>query len=249
MTSSPIIEGPLAIIRSGLAGGVRVVLVHGSMDRAASMARLVKALADQADVISFDRRGYGRSRPHTGPFTIAENVADVVAVLDGQPAVLVGHSFGGNVVLALAQEYPDLVTGVAVYEAPLSWRPGWPGSSSRLDMGEPPDVAEAFMRRMIGDRAWEMLPQATRQARRDEGVVLVGELGDLRRQAPWSPERISAPVIVGCGDRGLEHHRRGSAWIAAEIRGAQLVTLTNADHGAHRSRADEFARQLVIPLL
>jgi pimeloyl-ACP methyl ester carboxylesterase len=78
---------------------------------------------------------------------------------------------------------------------------------------------------------------------------LVGELGDLRRQAPWSPERISAPVIVGCGDRGLEHHRRGSAWIAAEIQGSQLVTLTNADHGAHRSRADEFARRLVIPLL
>lgn len=249
MTSSPIIEGPLAVIRSGVPDASRVVLVHGSMDRSAGMARLARALADRAEVISFDRRGYGRSRPHPGPFDVAGNVADVVRLLDGQPAVLIGHSFGGNVVLAVAQAHPELVTGVAVYEAPLSWQPGWPGSSSRLDGGDPAEVAEAFMRRMIGDRAWDMLPRATRQARRGEGEVLVGELRDLRREAPWSPDRIHIPVIVGCGDRGLDHHRRGSAWIAANIEGARLVTLGDADHGAHRSRAADFARQLVIPLL
>jgi pimeloyl-ACP methyl ester carboxylesterase len=219
------------------------------MDRAAGMARLAKALADQAEVISFDRRGYGRSRPHSGPFDVAGNVADVVALLDGQPAVLVGHSFGGNVVLAVAQEHPELVTGVAVYEAPLSWQPAWPGSSSRLDAGDPGNAAEGFMRRMIGDRAWERLPPTTRQARRDEGEALVGELGDLRREAPWFPDRIHVPVIVGCGDQGLEHHRRGAAWIAGEIDGARLITLVDADHGAHRSRAGDFARHLVIPLL
>lgn len=249
MSTPSNIEGSLAVIRAGLAGVPRVVLVHGSMDRAAGMARLMRALSDHAEVITYDRRGYGRSRPHAGPFDVAGNVADLVTLLDEQPTVVVGHSFGGNVALGAASERPDLVRGVAVYEAPLSWRPGWPGPSSRIDQGDPADVAEAFMRRMIGDRAWTLLPEDTRAARRAEGVVLVGELSDLRRGSPWDPTRLTMPVVVGCGERAQPHHREGSAWIASVIPGARLVVMAGADHGAHRSHAQAFAQQLVLPLL
>jgi len=237
------------VIRSGTPGAVRVVLVHGSMDRAAGMARLARALGERADLIGYDRRGYGRSRPHRGPFDVEGNVNDLLALLHEQPAVIVGHSFGGNLALAAAQRRPDLVRGVAVYEAPLSWLPGWPGPSSRIEQGDPADMAEGFMRRMIGDRAWELLPETTRSARRSEGVVLVGELSDLRRRPPWSPEALQVPVVVGFGERGLPHHREGCAWIAEAIAGARLVMLTGADHGAHRSHAVAFARELVEPLL
>lgn len=219
------------------------------MDRAAGMARLARALAPRAEVISYDRRGYGRSRPHPGPFDVEGNVDDLLMLVGGEPAVLVGHSFGGNVVLAAAQRRPDLVQGAAVYESPLSWRPGWPGPSSRIHEGDPADVAEAFMRRMIGDRAWELLPEETRTARRAEGPVLVGELSDLRRRAPWQPALIRVPVIVGCGERAMAHHAEGSRWMASVITGARLVVLADADHGAHRSRAQPFAEQMVIPLL
>ena len=213
------------------------------------MARLARALAPLADLLSYDRRGYGRSRPHAGPFDVAGNVDDLVALVGDQPAVLVGHSFGGNVVLAAAQRLPGLIRGIAVYEAPLSWRAGWPGPSSRIHEGDPADVAEAFMRRMIGDRAWELLPDATRVARRSEGEVLVGELSDLRRQAPWQPELVTVPVIVGFGERALPHHAEGARWLASAVSGARLVALADADHGAHRSQAASFARQLVVPLL
>jgi pimeloyl-ACP methyl ester carboxylesterase len=219
------------------------------MDRAAGMARLGRALADHAEVISYDRRGYGRSRPHPGPFDVAAHVADLVSFLHEGPAVVVGHSFGGNLALAAAQAEPRLVRGVAVYEVPLSWQPGWPGAFSRLTAGVPADMAEGFMRHMVGDRAWELLPEATRQARRDEGEVLVAELSDLRRAAPWQPEHITAPVIVGCGDRAQAHHREASLWVARHIAGARHVTLVDADHGAHRSRAVPFAQSLVVPLL
>lgn len=219
------------------------------MDRAAGMARLARALADGAEVVSYDRRGYGRSRPHPGPFDVAAHVADLMTLLDERPAVVVGHSFGGNLALATAQAAPQRVNGVAVYEPPMSWQPGWPGAFSRLSVGDPADMAEGFMRHMIGDRAWELLPAATRQARRAEGEVLVAELSDLRRGAPWQPERITLPVIVGCGDRARDHHRKASHWIAEHIAGARHVTLTDADHGAHRSRAAAFAQELVEPLL
>lgn len=219
------------------------------MDRAAGMARLARVLGDRAEVISYDRRGYGRSRPHGGPFDVAAHVADLVMLLSEAPAVVVGHSFGGNLALAAAQAVPQQVTGVTVYESPLSWQPDWPGTFSRLTRGDPADMAEGFMRHMIGDRAWELLPEATRQARRAEGEVLVAELSDLGRGAPWQPERITVPVIVGCGDRARDHHRAATHWIAEQIAGARHVTLIDADHGAHRSRATAFAQLLVEPLL
>ncbi len=39
----------------------RVILVHGTMDRASSFARLLPHLTD-LDVVTYDRRGYGRAR-------------------------------------------------------------------------------------------------------------------------------------------------------------------------------------------
>ena len=111
-------------------GPLRFVLVHGSMDRQSGFARLVKHLRDFGEVVTYDRRGYGRSTPHSGPFGIEAQVADLIGLLEGRPAVLVGHSFGGNVALAAAERYPSLVKGVVVYETPLSWEPWWPGTTA-----------------------------------------------------------------------------------------------------------------------
>ncbi len=42
------------------------VLIHGSMDRSAGMLKLSRRLDDTYHVLRYDRRGYGRSRPHPG---------------------------------------------------------------------------------------------------------------------------------------------------------------------------------------
>ena len=46
------------------------------------------------------------------------------------------------------------------------------------------------MRRLVGNKVWERLPERTRTARRSEGRVLVGELRDLRSGPPWQPDEI-----------------------------------------------------------
>ena len=110
---------------------------------------------------------------------------DLVGVLGGRTAVVFGHSYGGNIALALATRRPDLVSAVAVYETPLSWLDWWPGSTAGADAlatrGDPADAAERFMRRLVGDERWGRLPAATREARREEGVAMVGELTDVAR--------------------------------------------------------------------
>ena len=79
-----------------------VALVHGSMDRSAGLLKLSRRLDDDHRVLRYDRRGYGRSAPHPGPFGMDGQVDDLVALLDERPAVVFGHSYGGNVALAVA---------------------------------------------------------------------------------------------------------------------------------------------------
>jgi molybdopterin-guanine dinucleotide biosynthesis protein A/alpha-beta hydrolase superfamily lysophospholipase len=243
----------LHVEESGPPDAPLVVLVHGSMDRATGMAKVARRLQGTARVLRYDRRGYARSRPHPGPFGMDEQVADLVALLEGRPAVLVGHSLGGNIVLAAAERHPELVRAVAVYEPPLSWEPWWPstsgGSVAVREARTAEDAAELFLRYMLGDERWERLPERTRAERRAEGPALVGELRSLRRGAPWHAARIHAPVVAGVGERARRHHREAVRAIAEQLPDARAVVVPGAGHGAHASHPDEFVELLVQPAL
>lgn len=238
---------------TGEADGAHVTLVHGSLDRSAGLLKLSRRLDDRYLVTRYDRRGYGRSSPCDGPFGMVQQVDDLVGVLrsrerpDG-PSVVVGHSFGGNVALATAERHPELIAGVVTYETPLSWCDWWPGDSAGGDalswQADPAQAAERFMRRLIGDDRWERLPPSSRAARRREGVAMVGELLDLRREAPWDPARIPVPVLAMHGEFGQPHHRRGAEEIATVVSGAELGVLPGARHPGPNTHPDAAAAMI-----
>ena len=214
-----------------------IVLVHGSLDRSAGMLKLSRQLDRDWRVTRYDRRGYGRSRPCDGPFTVDAQVADLVAViewLDGARVVLFGHSFGGNVVLAVADRFPALVRAVVVYESPMSWVDWWPADSAgglaAQVADDPAGAAEAFMRRLIGDQRWERLPESSRQARRAEGPPMLAELADLRRGRPWRPERIGVPLLALHGEHGRPHHRRAMHMLAELVPDGRVRMVPGAHH-------------------
>ncbi len=237
---------------AGNADDPLIVVIHGSMDRATGMLKLSRRLDADFRVLRYDRRGYGRSFPHDGPFTMDVQVGDLVGLLAGRRAVLVGHSYGGDVALAAAERHPDLVAGVAVYETPLSWEPWWPGTTAGAiavaAAGKPQEAAERFMRRMLGDRRWEDLPERTRETRLAEGVAMVEELADLRRHRPWTAEGITVPVITAYGSRGAPHHREGMQY-AASLLGCPVVELADCRHDAPLSHPDLLRTAVIDPLL
>jgi pimeloyl-ACP methyl ester carboxylesterase len=229
-------------------GGPLLALVHGSMDRSAAMLRLSRRLDHDFSVLRYDRRGYGRSAPHPGPFGIDEQVTDLVALLDDRPAVLFGHSYGGNVVLAVADRHPELVRCVVVYETPLSWLEWWPGSTAGATAvateGDPAEAAERFMRRLVGDERWHRLPPSTRSARRAEGVAMVGELTDLRQREPWSADRIEAPVLALYGQQGAPHHRHAMEHLAGWLPACRVEMIAEARHFGPNTHAESVADAL-----
>lgn len=237
-------------------GSQTLILIHGSMDRQAAFARMARQLAMQHCVVTYDRRGYGKSVHQRGTFSIDEHVSDLRQVLDSldtnKPVILIGHSFGGVVALSFAQRYPSSVAGLVVYESPMSWEPWWPtnsGGSAAVSVAHDPELAaETFMRRFIGHRRWESLPEFTRQSRRSEGEALVGELGDIRRQKPWDLDQVRGPLMAGYGSLS-KPHLRASAELLGEIRDCRSVMIEGAHHNAHSGSPEEFVELLVEPLI
>jgi len=223
-----------------------VVLIHGTMDRSAAFGRVIQRLGD-LHVIVYDRRGYGRSAGAQPPATrLADHAADLVALLDGRPATLVGHSYGGAVAMLVADDHPELTRSLGVFEAPLPWMPWWQeeatGSAAWAAAGvsDPGDAVELFLRRTLGDAAWDELPPPTQAARRAEGPTFLADLASLRDGQLFDPTSLGVPMVVGTGSQSPDYHRNGAGHLADSV-GTQVVEVDGGDHGSHTSHPDEFA--------
>lgn len=113
--------------------GPCVVLLHGngSMMEDFEATTLIEALARDHRVIVFDRPGFGLStRPAGGTWTPereAEHLADVFEQLNVRDSVIVGHSWGTLVALALALRDQAAVKGLVLLS-------GYYYPSARLDV-------------------------------------------------------------------------------------------------------------------
>jgi pimeloyl-ACP methyl ester carboxylesterase len=218
------------------------------MDRSGAFARCCGHLRD-LHTVRYDRRGYGHSAGLGAP-AIAGHVDDLIALLDEQPGVVVGHSLGGVIALAAAQRRPDLVRAVGAYEAPMPWVEWWPTKSAGGEAMTAAtdttteaagDAAERFMRRMIGDERWDGLPEKSRRARRAEGPALLAELRSAHAGAPYDPAAITVPVVSGCGTLSREHHQWSARELSRLTGGGAPVVIEGAGHGAHVTHHKEFA--------
>ncbi|GAA3437887.1 alpha/beta fold hydrolase [Kutzneria kofuensis] len=104
--------------------GWNVLVVQGGIGDANATAQLVDQLvADGARVITYDRRGLGRSVvDDAAATTIGVHSADAAALLSAvapEPAVVAGASIGAVIALQLAVDHPDLVAAVIAHEPPL----------------------------------------------------------------------------------------------------------------------------------
>ena len=242
------VDGLAVYDRPGPPGAPRVVLVHGSMDRAASFIKVERRLGD-FEVVRYDRRGYGRSQAAGVARTIDDHVDDLLAVAagpagDGGPVAVVGHSLGGVLAVAAAVRAPEVVVSVGAFESPMSWTSAWPTTSAggnALREADDAEAAERFMRGIVGDAVWERLPSRVRSQRRAEGQALVAELAALRAHAPYDPAALKVPVLTGYGTLSKPYHQEAARRLADQVAQGECVVIDDAGHSAHTSHPDQFA--------
>lgn len=98
----------------GNAYGRPLVLVHGIEDFALGLEPLAAAFRDDYHVVAFDLRGHGDS-DKPGAYTMGHFMADlhaVVAQLELDRPILVGHSLGGQIVCQYAGVFPEVPRAV-----------------------------------------------------------------------------------------------------------------------------------------
>ncbi len=109
----------LHYVERGDAGGPPLVLIHGAMMAVQDWdLSILGRLAARHRVIAFDRPGYGWStRPKDRRWTMmahAELMLDAVRRLGLQKPLVVGHSWGAGIALAMAIRAPQAVRGAVL---------------------------------------------------------------------------------------------------------------------------------------
>lgn len=172
--------------------GTPLVLVHGSAVDQTTWDNVVPKLSTSAQVITYDRRGYGNSE-HRPVRDHRLHVDDLIAFLEQVvegPANVLGWSSGGNVSIAAATKRPDLFKKLIVLEAPFHGLRHMNADvlSTMLKlkfkqlMGKPEEAVEVFLRfgsalRAGGNTFDNLPPEAQETLRRYWGPVL----------AEWDP--------------------------------------------------------------
>src|SRR3712207_6694772 len=131
---------PIAYWRSG--EGPPLVLVHGTAADHGRWRPVLPAFEERFAVCAVDRRGRGGSGD-SEDYAIEREFEDVAAVVDslGEPAFLVGHSYGALCALEAALLTPN-VRKMVLYEPPMDASGGGvnpPGGGAPL--GARPDAA------------------------------------------------------------------------------------------------------------
>ncbi len=105
----------IAFIAKG--DGEPLLLIHGVGLNAEAWEPQIEALSATHRVIALDMPGHGGSAPPPQGASMADYVAQAIALLDAlgiEKANVAGHSMGGLVALGLALEHPHRILRVAV---------------------------------------------------------------------------------------------------------------------------------------
>ncbi|WP_051385607.1 alpha/beta fold hydrolase [Actinokineospora inagensis] len=256
-------------------GGVTVLLVHGWTSDSRVWSPLVNALAGEVRLLRYDQRGHGRSE--RGPATLprlADDLAEVIAKSTTGPIVLVGHSMGGMVMMALAECHPDLVTdriAAAMFVATSS------GRMDEATFGLPKPLVRAYFNRS-GRGSGHSRPSAPSRIQAFAGLVFLrwlafghrfrlvdlrsagdqlarahrGTTGALRREITGNHARGPAlavyakiPTEVLVGDRDRVIPPTHAAEIARLLPGTEFVRYPGAGHMLPYERTAELARRVL----
>ena len=139
--------GDLQVVDRGPGDASPIVLIHCFTCAIDWWDPMIPALAREHRVVAMDLLGHGGSEKPASGYSVP-NQADLVARalnrLGVRDAVVVGHSLGGGVAIALAEQSPRLVDRLVIVDSPPDHRDGDLGIVASL--GFAPVVGEAFWR-------------------------------------------------------------------------------------------------------
>jgi pimeloyl-ACP methyl ester carboxylesterase len=225
-------------------GTPTVVLEAGAGCTQESWAQVFDAIAEFTRVVRYDRAGLGASDLGSRRRTCQELVNDLHALLVNAnlpgPYVLVGHSFGGQIVRLYAHQYPAEVVGIVLIDAVHHDQnaralallpPTSPTDSLRLV-----NMREILIQGYTDDPHWD--PEGLNIQVSDAQVRATGSLGDVplvvltASQYGDPPSDLPADFVAAYGR--MAHELQYEL-----VRLSTCSTHIMAEHSGHFIQCDE----------
>jgi len=219
------------------AGGVPLVLLHGSLGSLDMFRGLLPTFAETRQVIAMDQQAHGRTADIDRPLRyeqMADDTAALLRQLGIERADLFGYSMGGGIAMQLALRYPELVRKL-VANASYGDNAIYPEVMAGLETYFTPEVFAGS----------PMEAEYTRIAPNPGNFpALVIKVKQLTREAkglpPEAVRAIAAPIMVIIGDsdivrpeNAVELFRLRSGGVPGDFVGrpaAQLAVLPGTTH-------------------
>lgn len=238
----------------GPSRGQPVVFLHGTVARWQSWLSVLPALAEQTHVFAFDARGYGTSdRSPTQRYHYLDFVHETAHFLRGavrEPAVLIGHSRGATVAMAVAAESPEMVKGLFIQEPPLR-RLALSGTAEQhtriraliIDQ-DVPGLAQLLLEVDPRQPPQEALDRAENMTHMDPAAFEVFASGEVwdGLDAEQLARRLRCPTVIVTGD-----FAQGSFFSDTELdrlrslnARIRVLRVSGARHRVHLSHPAEF---------
>jgi pimeloyl-ACP methyl ester carboxylesterase len=242
--------------------GEPLVLIHGSIVGDGFAPLLGEsALTSRFRVTNYHRRGFNGSSRHDGPFSIEQQAADALAVIEqvaGGRAHVAGHSYGAVTALQLALDNPQSVHSLALLEPPLAvpsaeaFFAEVPAIAALYQSGDNAGAVAAFLGLVFGPSDWRPAADAAlgagwfEQAVADIDTFFQVELPALANwQLPAEKARqISQPVLAVVGANSSEFFREGYELLRRWFPQAEGFVLPGTTHTLQVQDPDGMATAL-----
>lgn len=226
--------------------GQPLVMVHAGIASSAQWDAQFDVFAQKYKVVRYDMRGYGQSIPIGGDYQRHEDLRGVMDALGIEHAILMGCSMGGGACMNFALDYPHRTDAlIMVGSGPVGfsyddWAPSpldeeMEAAYERGDLdrvneismqifvdgqGRTPDQVDPALRQKVYDmNAIALRNDSLRGNDVSRPVAAAAQLADL-----------TLPVLIVMGDLDEEYIHRASAFMEANIAGAQKVVMHGTSH-------------------
>jgi len=256
--------------------GEWLVLLHGLASQAHIWDLVAPQLVDSFRVIAIDQRGHGLSdKPDTGYdfASMTHDLDQMLTVLGIERAVLIGHSWGGNVAVQYAVDHPERVSGLVLVDGGFLQIPAhvdWPTAEKMLEppelIGTPAEGFRANLRLWMG-AAWsptavditlqnfEIRADGTiaPHLKKSNHMQVVRALYEHHPSELWA--RVQCPVLMVPAVAAPPHDartqsmidtkRRNVALAEARLAHSQTLWLHDTIHDIPLQRPNELATAIV----
>lgn len=216
--------------------GEPIVLIHGFGLDSRIWEKQVEQLSETNKVITYDMRGFGKSSIPNGKYSHTEDLHELLKELNIQNTKIIGHSFGGEVAVEYALQYPNEVNSLVLISPSLRGVKGdtreW---ETLVQLGKTGDI-EGLRKRILENPAFKDFKEGSKEMEsfreivngysgfhfinRDPREIIEGNQGI---------KNLNCPVEVVIGERDEEVQKEVAKKFKDEF-GIEARVIPNCGH-------------------